>query len=367
MLAEEAQLVIFDEVSSLLNDLEIAQFHEAVRHLLSQGCSVVHIAHRLEEITALSDRVVVLRDGQVVHDVPARTVSTDDLARAMLARELRVASRERRQHGEQVYAVRGLTVPDQVAGIDLTLHAGEVLGLIGMRSSGVLALVEAVAGLVESNASSVEVGGVVIDSPGRHEGRVAYVSGPDEQMLQGNMAELLTPGQEDSPEIQRLRNAAAAVTHLGVSTSYIQGTVSTLSGGDRQKVVLASVAETTADVVVFAYPTRGIDIGAKEQAYEIIDGLAERGKGVVLLGTDVTELLRHCDRVAVVHEGVLAAVVDADGADEDVVMGYALTGTRRSREIPPEPVEDAQGPGDVPAHDDAPVFETRKARRFAWF
>lgn len=327
--AEGARLVIFDEVSSLLNDLEIAQLHEAARHLRDRGCSIVHIAHRLEEVTALADRVAVLRGGVVVEVVDAAEAEADDLVRAMLGRELAVPQREERQRDRIVYAARGLAVPGQLAPLDLELHAGEVVGVVGLRRSGALELIQAIAGEVEVVATSVEV---AADPVGEEAGAgVAYVAGPSPDVLRMRQSDVLTTGQEHLGETERLRLAHLRAFEHDLETSNLHNPLGDLSGGDRQKASIVAVADTSAPIVVLEHPTRGVDVAAKEKAYRVIEGLVTGGKALVVLSSDLTEVLRICDRIAVLHEHRLAAVLDARSAHEDLIMSYALTG-----QAPPE-------------------------------
>lgn len=319
--AEGARLVVFDEVSSVLNDLEIAQLHEAARLLRDRGCSIVHIAHRLEEVTALADRVAVLRDGVVVDVVDQADAGVDDLVRAMLGRDLDIPVRQVGRHDRTVYAARGLAVPGRLEPVDLELRAREVLGVVGLRQSGALELVQAVAGEVESEASSVEVAS---DPEAGH--AVAYVSGPSPESLRMRQSDVLTTGQEHLDEDERLHLAHVRAIEHDLETSNLHNPLGDLSGGDRQKASIVAVAHTHAQVVVLEHPTRGVDVAAKEMAYRVIEGLVARDKALVVLSTDLTEVLRICDRIAVLHDGRLVAVLDAGSAHEDLVMSYALTG-----------------------------------------
>lgn len=326
VLAEEAQLVIFDEVTALLNDQEIAQLHQAARRLRDQGCAIVHIAHRLEDVTALSDRVVVLREGRVVKEVSSREASADELILAMLDREATMRTTTHREHGRPVLRVHGLAVGDRVAGVDLSVHEGEVMGLIGLRRSGVNDLARALGGQVPASADRIEVDGADVETL-EGEPRVAYVGAPTDETLQRSISEALTDGETGSV-IERLRSAVRSVSALDLTTSNIQSRVKDLSGGDRQKVAVALGANTDARLVVFDHPTQGVDIGAKEHLHTVIDQLLDSDRAVVLLSVDLSELLTHCDRIAVCHDGRLVAVLDAREVHEDVVMGYAMTGER---------------------------------------
>lgn len=326
VLAEEAQLVIFDEVTALLNDQEISQLHQAARRLRDQGCAIVHIAHRLEDVTALSDRVVVLRDGRVVKDVASRDTGADELILAMLDREASARRKATREHGEPLLSVHGLSVPDRVEEVNLSVHAGEVIGLMGLRRSGASEIALALGGSSPVQADALMVDGESVDAL-LGDPRLAYVGAPTDESLELTISDALTRGQ-DGTVIERLRNAVKSITALDLTTSNIQSKVRDLSGGDRQKVAVALGVDTTAKVVVLDHPTRGVDVGAREQTYQLIDEFLAMSRGVVLLSVDPSELLAYCDRVAVCHEGRVVAILDSRETNEDIIMGYALTGVR---------------------------------------
>ncbi|MGL5851593.1 MAG: ATP-binding cassette domain-containing protein [Phycicoccus sp.] len=332
VLAEEAQLVIFDEVSALLNDLEITQLHHASRSLREQGCAVLHIAHRLEEVTALCDRVAVLRDGVVVRVADRGTVAADELVLTMLDRPLSRVEVGPRSRGEPVLTVRGLSVPSgRLRDVELSIHAGEVMGVLGLRQSGAVELVEALAGRVESTAESVEIDGEPVELPLRSDPRITYVAGPAPEAMGRKVADVLTETGEYTSEIERLRDAIKGVSQEDLTISDIQAVLQTLSGGDQQKIAVARAAKTSSRLVVLNHPTRSVDVSAKERTYGLIGGLAADGRAVVVLSVDVSELLRCCDCLVVVHEGIVVAVLDTAEADEDLVMGYALSGERPVR------------------------------------
>lgn len=325
VLAEEAQLVIFDEVSALLNDLEISQLHHAARRLRDQGCAIIHVAHRLEEISALSDRIVVLSGGRVALEAPQGTPLTE-LTRAMLQRDVADTTPLARERGDALLAVRGLQVPGSDAAVDFTVHAGEVVAVVGLRGSGAERLVDALAGQVEAPAERVELAGEVAESVAACAERMTYVTAPTEDLRDAKISDAVAGVDEGESEILQLRRAIAAVQHLELTTSNIQGKVGDLSGGDRQKVLIATAARDAGDVVFFAYPTRGVDIGAKAMTYELIHELVRGDHGVVVLTVDLSEVMSLCDRVLVVHEGRFVADLPTGETNEDVIMAYAMTG-----------------------------------------
>lgn len=336
VLAEEAPLVIFDEVSALLNDLEIGQLHHAMRRLRDQGCAIIHVAHRLEEVSALCDRIIVLRNGVVAWETPQGT-HPDDLVRAMLDRELRETTPLQRQPGQELLSVQGFTVPGAVEDVDFSVHAGEVVGVIGLRGSGAGEFVEALGGERDADARHQQILGHEISSIGDHRDRVNYHPAPTDDLNGRKISEVLTAELDDTDtnEFNRLRRAISEVQHLELSTSDIQGNVSDLSGGDRQKILISNATKEAGDVVVFAYPTRGVDIGAKAMTYDLIHEMVAEDRAVIILSVDVSELMSACDRVVIVHDHRIVANLPVSDVDEDLIMTYAMTGaapeTRQSR------------------------------------
>ncbi|MGL5865303.1 MAG: ATP-binding cassette domain-containing protein [Dermatophilaceae bacterium] len=329
VLAEEAQLVIFDEVSALLNDFEITQLHHAARSLREQGCAVLHIAHRLEEVTALCDRVAVLRNGAVARVADRGTVAADELVLTMLDRPMNRVQMPPRRRGGPVLTVRGLGVPSgRLREVDFSVHAGEVIGVIGLRQSGAVELVEALAGRVESAAESVQIDGEPVDLARENDSRITYVAGPAPETMNRTVADVLTDAGEYTSEIERLRHAIKGVSQEDLSVSDIHVVVQSLSGGDQQKIAVANATKTASRVVILNHPTRGVDVPSKERTYGLIGGLAADGRAVVVLSVDVSELFRCCDCIVVMYHGAVVAALDVAEADEDLVMGYALTGER---------------------------------------
>jgi len=333
VLAERPRVVVVDEVSVSLDDREIAQLHAGVRALQERGSAVVYIAHRLDELHAIADRVAVVRDGHTAETVTTRGTTPSDLAFALLRHTVdERGTRPARERGEPVLRVRGL-VTDQVHGIDLEVDAGEVVGVVGSRTSGALETLQAIAGERPSQAEEFVVGDSGFDSPLHARDQVAALGGRFEYDTQ-TIAETLGQASAAETAAGKLRDAASLVRHLSIATSDIHGPVATLSGGDRQKVTVASASRVPQQVIVLSQPTRSVDVGARYRVHEIVDTFADGGKAVLLLTNDLSELLELSHRILVIHDGRVVADLVTARTDPDEIMSYAETGAPR----PPRPV-----------------------------
>lgn len=325
VVAEEAQLVILDEASVVLDDVEIAQLHFAARKLRELGCALIYIAHRIDEVHAIADRVVVLRDGVASEIVEPRRTRVDDLLFAMLQHPLeRPARRETRSSTAPMLSVSGL-VTDNVHGVDLTVEAGEIVAVIGRRGSGANETMQALTGQRAGSVADIVIDGEHADSLSAAVARVAALgvqSGPPDTSI----AEALGRASEAGTEIGKLRDAANLAHHLEIATSDIGGSTATLSGGDRQKVAIASAGRVEQPVVVLTQPTRGVDMGAKQHVHDLVDGFSENGKAVLVSSNDLSELLTLAHRAVVFFEGRIVADMPTAGANADRVMAYAETG-----------------------------------------
>lgn len=326
VLTEEAQLIVFDEASAWLHDMDIVHLHEAARRVCERGGALVYVAHRIEEVMAISDRVAVMRDGVIVADLDTRSVAPDELVRAMLGRDPVTSTQHARSRADEIrLSVRGLSVDGAVSDVDLDLHRGEVLGVLGLRGSGAHELVEAVAAVRPCRTESVTFDGKPLTSITQASAHMAYLA-PTTADLGARISDSLTRADDSGSELGALRRAVTRAHHLQLTSSDIRGPVGSLSGGDRQKVSLIETLRSDADVFVLSHPTRGIDLGIRERVHALIDDSVTAGSSVVFFSTNVHELLSRCDRVLVVHDGRAVATLRCDETHEDMVMDLALTG-----------------------------------------
>jgi ABC-type sugar transport system ATPase subunit len=338
-----AQVLVLDEPTAALTDSEIRRLHGIVRRLRDQGRSVVYVSHRLDEIMALTDRVIVMRDGEVV-----LTTSTRDITRAALIEAITgggvtsTAGERRRLRGvggppdaPVALAVRGLAREPEIAPATFELRRGEILGFAGLVGSGRTELARLLFGADRATAGTIVVDGrpvAVTDPKAAKRHGIALL--PEERRRQGlvldfNLAENVSlaalerfrPRRLPFPSRDRERAAAGAVIdRLSVRATGPDQPITALSGGSQQKVVLGKWLQRDPLVYIFDEPSAGIDIEAKEQIYELIEGLAADGKAVIFISSEFSELVGVCQRVLVFREGRIVGELAGDAVTERGVL-----------------------------------------------
>jgi ribose transport system ATP-binding protein len=323
------RVVVVDEPTSSLPHAEAERVLDAVRQLAASGAGVVYVSHHLEEVVRVADRYTVLREGRTVAAGSARGATVGDLARLLLGRDHVVPPRAQRARGDKVLEVRGLEGSRLPRRASFDLHRGEVLGIAGLVGSGRTELVRAVFGLDRPRGGEVRVA-----MPGTAALRPGGAATPRARLGQGvamasedrkgegiladmSVADNLTLARLDpfvrlgmvSPARQRAA-ADALVRRLSIRAASSAVAVRTLSGGNQQKVVLGRLLHAGADVLLLDEPTRGIDIGSRELMYELCDALCREGKAVLWVSSQLAELLRVSDRIAVMRRGVLGEAED---------------------------------------------------------
>jgi ABC-type sugar transport system ATPase subunit len=342
-LYHRAKVLVLDEPSASLSDVEVGHLHAVVRRLRDGGTAVVYVSHRLREIVELTDRVVVMRDGRVVLERPTAGLDHRQLVDAIVGdRETRTGIEERRERarsgpslGGEILRVRDLTRPGTAGGVDFEVRAGEILGLGGLVGSGRSELVRMLAGVDPMAAGRIEVKGrpAAVRSP-RHARKAGIALLPEDRRNEGlvldfsvrenvTLASLSRFRTAGLPMPSRSRERAATremIERLDIRTSSTETKVGTLSGGNQQKVVLARWLELPVDVFVFDEPTAGIDVHAKAELFSLIEDLADAQKGVILITSDFAELVAICDRVIVLREGRVTGAVAGEEITEQAIV-----------------------------------------------
>ncbi|MFE2773855.1 sugar ABC transporter ATP-binding protein [Microbacterium resistens] len=332
-LARDARVLILDEPTAALTDTETEQLFGVLRALRDAGTAILYVSHRLEEVFALADTATVMRNGRHVWTKPIAETDTDDVVSAMIGREHgQVYPPRSDDPGEVVLRVEGLsgyTLRD----VTLEARSGRVLGIAGLAGAGRSELLKIVAGAQRARAGTVRLGDA--DVTGRSLGAsmdagISLV--PEERRSQGlvmtdsvqanialaNLRALSTLGV-----LSRARERETAqrrATELQIKATSIRQPVDELSGGNQQKVVLAKYLERRPRVLLLDEPTRGIDIGTKAEIYQLIRRLADEGVAVLVVSSEIPELLGLADEIAVLHEGRLTGVVPAAGATEESIL-----------------------------------------------
>lgn len=356
---EDPHLVLMDEVAATFNDHEVATVHGITRQLARQGRGVIYITHRIDEVRSLADRVVVMREGAIKEEFVPREVGADQIVFSMLERALPERDRPGgHDHPDAALSVRGLSTDSGLDNVGLTLKRGEVLGLTGLRRAGMNELVGALVGVHPGRYDLLQVSGrdATIRTPqDAVELGIGYLSDNDDELNEAHEESVARVLRSDTPdpdagfvrEVTALREVAAQVKALRIKTHDIQGQVGKLSGGDQQKIALARWMSTDCDILILNHPTRGIDVGAKGDIYDMLLELTSKGTSVLLISSEMTELLQWCHRILVMRDGQIVSEQTNDQATEDTLMA-AVTGqelparaVRKRRVADAAPVEGA--------------------------
>ena len=370
----DARVVIMDEPTSSLEPREVDTLFGVIDELRAQGIAVVYVSHRLEELYRICDRVTVLRDGEVVHTGAMAELDRLRLVSLMLGREMAEVSREgatafdgaehTRDTGEPVLSARGLTVRHRLHGVDLDVRAGEVLGLGGLLGSGRSETVKAIVGALPGDAGTVSVDGTELRrrSPAAAI-RAGVVMLPEDRKVEGIVPSLSVRENIVLAALPRLSRGGVVSTakqdavvrlfmdRLRIKASSPEQKVSDLSGGNQQKVLLARWLCMNPRVLLLDEPTRGIDVGAKAEVQGLIEELAAEGMAVVLISSELEELIEGSDRVLVLKEGRMVGHLEGNQVTEPALLA-ALAGS--AEPSPQEPAETAETAAD-PADDEEEV------------
>lgn len=342
-LAQKADIIVMDEPTSALTKREVEDLFSIIEKLKKSGYAIVYISHRLDEVKRLGDRVTVLKDGHYVGTRMVADVTVDDMVRMMVGRDVRLTRRTNRPRlGHEALRVENLTTPNKLKGISFSVRAGEVVGLAGIVGAGRSEVAKAIFGAEPGATGSLFIDGrpVTIRSPleAIQQG-IAFV--PEDRRREGLIVQFPIRTNISLPWNQKMGKfllnhkkermlSEGAVRDLSIKTPSIDQIAGNLSGGNQQKVVIGKWLELDAKVIIFDEPTRGVDIGAKAEIAELISRFASQGKAVIVISSELPELLALCDRILVLYEGQLANEIPGELATEEDIVYSATTGLRRS-------------------------------------
>ena len=338
-LSWNARVLIMDEPTAALNDAEVNTLFELIRRFVTPQTGVIYISHRMHELKQISDRVTVLRDGKYVDTLETEGTDISTVISLMVGRDL---TGEQRQvpagaNDEVVLSVEGLSTAGFLDDVSFDLRKGEILGFAGLMGAGRTEVARAIVGADKTTAGRITVGGrdVTISSPvdaaklgigylseDRKKYGVLLERSVRENTILASMAAFFTKlGFAREKAIER--TARDYVETLRIKTPTTTQLVKNLSGGNQQKVVIAKWLVKDCDVLIFDEPTRGIDVGAKDEIYALLNELAASGKSIIMISSELPEILRMSHRVAVMCEGRLTAVLDIADATQENIMSHA--------------------------------------------
>jgi ribose transport system ATP-binding protein len=338
-LSFNAAVLIMDEPTAALTDVEIGELFRIIRQLRENGVGIVHISHRLEELKQISDRVTVMRDGHYVATVPTAEARLEQIISMMVGRTIFEEATEIPDNAEAevVLEVRNLNRGPLVRDVSFELHRGEILGFAGLVGAGRTEVARTVFGADRADSGEIRVHGkpVRIASPAdavRH--GIGYLSEDRKRFglaigmdVETNV--VLASLQRFAGWLGRINSrltrsaAQLQVTNLAIKTPNVRQKVRNLSGGTQQKVVVGKWLTADTEILIFDEPTRGIDVGAKSEIYRLLNELARDGKAIIMISSELPEVLRMSHRIVVMCEGRITGILPAVGATQEAIMGYA--------------------------------------------
>lgn len=336
-LADKAEVIIMDEPTSALGEEEVVVLFDIIKSLKEQGLAIIFITHRMEEVFRVTDRIIIFRDGRRVGGMPIGEATTEKIIALMVGRPLEeVFQHSDGQKGDVVLEVRGLTRRGVIEDVSFALRRGEILGLAGLVGAGRTETVRAIFGADPLDAGEILIDGkqINIDSP-EAAVRAGLALVPESRQIQGLMLihsverniavpnlDWLFPNR--LVDMQKTRDLGQQyVDRLNIRTPGLAQKVMFLSGGNQQKVVLAKWLAANPKVLILDEPTRGIDVGAKAEVHGIMNNLALQGIGIIMISSEMPEVLAMSDRIVVMCEGRVSGILDRAEATQERIMAYA--------------------------------------------
>ena len=335
---ENAKVLIMDEPTAPLGNREVENLFEMIRTLKSEGVSIIYISHRLEELFEISDRITVMRDGQYIETLNTKDTNKSALVKLMVGRDLSEDYPQRSTPiGEEVLRVEHLsTVETKLHDVSFTLHKGEILGFAGLVGAGRTEVMRALFGADHRSSGTVYVGGKQVEIlrpiDAIHNGNALI---PEDRKGQGvsltlsireNISLVMLHTLQSFLRISRKKERTLVDSYmnaLAVKAPSMEQLTKNLSGGNQQKVVVAKWLATNADIIILDEPTRGIDIGAKYEIYLIMNRLVKEGKSIIMISSEMPELIGMSDRIIVMHQGSVSGELTKEEVSQERILEMA--------------------------------------------
>jgi len=337
-LSLNAQIIVMDEPSAVLTPHELEKLFEVISQLKRENVSFIYISHRLDEIFHIADRVTVLRDGEIQGTKLTSAVTKPQIINMMVGREIKSsqAIHFAKPHREVVLEGKNLQSEYLKAPVNLKLYRGEILGIAGLVGAGRSELVRAIFGADKKKSGQIFMNNkeVTINSP-VDAVQLGLGLVPEDRKSQGLLSEMSVVENISVTNLKKLTKAgfinkrkeldraSSLVERLKIRLSYIQQSIDSLSGGNQQKVILARWLDSNARIIIFDEPTRGIDVAAKAQIYQLMRELIQSGASIIMISSELPEILEMSDRVLVMHEGRLTGELNREEATEEKIISLA--------------------------------------------
>lgn len=342
-LSFDAKLLILDEPTAALNDSEVATLHAIIRRFITDETAAIYISHRMDELKAISDRITVIRDGEYVDTLDTEQTTMPEVISRMVGRKVaaQIQMKPVPKLGEVRLSVRDLSTKALLKDVGFDLRRGEILGFAGLMGAGRTEVARAIVGADRISAGTITLdgAGVKISNPATAaELGIGYLSEDRKHlglMLEADISQnimLSTLGKLNKFGFMRDKMlnyiAGEQIQRLRIKTPSMHQAAKNLSGGNQQKIVIAKWLVKDCDVLIFDEPTRGIDVGAKEEIYDLLDELAASGKSIIMISSELPEVLRMSHRIAVMSEGRITGFLERHEATQEKIMDLATRSNR---------------------------------------
>lgn len=335
---QDCKILIMDEPSATLTDKELKVLFQIMHKLVKDGITIIYISHRMEEIFNLAQDITVLRDGKHVQTLPVSDCSRERLIQLMVGRTLeREYPKEINSIGEVILEVEGLTGRGAFQDVSFVLKKGEILGFSGLVGAGRTEVMRAIVGIDKVTSGTIKLHGKTINNKSfgqaiekgfglipedRKKQGIVQIADVKENICMVCREKVMEKGMI-SGKLER-KHAQSYVEKLAISTPNIDTEVQYLSGGNQQKVVIAKWLLQDCEIIIMDEPTRGIDVGAKSEIYKLMCRMVKEGKSIIMISSEMPEVLGMCDRIMVMHEGRIAGELKAEKASQETIMGLCI-------------------------------------------
>ena len=336
----DAKIIIMDEPTSAIPEREVAHLHGMIKRLTDFGVAIIYITHKMDEVFRISDDITVFRDGKHVGSYPAKELDRDKLIKLMVGRELTdLFPKEEAEIGDVVLSVQGLTRGSVVKDVSFELHRGEILGLAGLMGAGRTEALETIFGIEKADSGEVVLNGKTLRIKQPSDAiRAGMALLTEDRKLNGIMGVLSVRDNITAAALPRYsprgvlrvgemrKDSEDQREKLRIKTPSLSQLIKNLSGGNQQKALISRWLLTVPDVLMIDEPTRGIDVGAKSEIHRLMSMLAQEGKAIIMVSSELPEVLGMSDRILVMHEGRISGELSREEANQESVMHLATGG-----------------------------------------
>ena len=336
----DAKIIIMDEPTSAIPEREVAHLHGMIKRLTDFGVAIIYITHKMDEVFRISDDITVFRDGKHVGSYPAKELDRDKLIKLMVGRELTdLFPKEEAEIGDVVLSVQGLNRGSVVKDVSFELHRGEILGLAGLMGAGRTEVLETIFGIEKADSGEVVLNGKTLRIKQPADAiRAGMALLTEDRKLNGIMGVLSVRDNITAAALPRYsprgvlrvgemrKDSEDQREKLRIKTPSLSQLIKNLSGGNQQKALISRWLLTVPDVLMIDEPTRGIDVGAKSEIHRLMSMLAQEGKAIIMVSSELPEVLGMSDRILVMHEGRISGELSREEANQESVMHLATGG-----------------------------------------